>query len=41
MIMEDLMNSTNFVGTSSDDSLDKLRDFVNDEVYDLIRKDVQ
>ena len=41
MIMEELMNSTDFVGTSSDDSLDKLRDFVNDEVYYLLRKDVK
>ena len=37
-IVEDLMtNSTNFCGTSSDDSIDELRDYVDTIVGDLVR----
>ena len=36
-IVEELINNTNFCGTSGDDSLDVLREYVGEVVYDLVR----
>jgi len=41
MIMEELMGHTSFCGSSSDDSLDRLRDYVIDQVNDYVRTEVQ
>jgi hypothetical protein len=38
MVMEELINTIDFCGSSGDDSLDVLRDYVGFVVYDLVRE---